>query len=203
MKWLFNGYNSSISSSFNLSPSLYILPVLSLRSDLKTSLRRVSGPRQRRGNLKTMSSLPNSRWPSPHRQRVSVLYVFTPAVTMLCFTVMSDVFLCVSPLPRPPPLSPIPCLFESSCFHQPLKVRVSCTHFHLVVLSQSLSRLSQPSLPRLGGHAAHLHYSGTLCQKSFSHTFMNKPPTPVFVYVLIFSTRPGLVVRDRVPGEMN
>lgn len=58
------------------------------------------------------------------------------------------------------------------CFHQPLKVRISRTHF---VLFFFFFHTSSPAFltllfPLLGGHSAHLHYSATLCQNSISHT---------------------------------
>lgn len=110
----------------------------------------------------------------------------TIPVIMLCFPVMSNVFLRFSPLPHPSPLSPdtMSISILLLCFHQPLKVRISRIHFPFSsFFSHIFSSLSHPSLPLLGGHAAHLHYSTTLCQNSISHKFMNKPPTPVFVCV--------------------
>lgn len=110
---------------------LYILAFLSLRLDLRTSLRRVSGPRQKRINLKTMSSLPNSPWPSPHRQRVSVWLV---CFYYCCYHVvfhgneqcLSLFFTSPTSLPSFSDSMSISILLFS--FHQPLKVRISHTH---------------------------------------------------------------------------
>lgn len=58
-----------------LCPTLpTVFPSFSLH--LRTSLKIVSGPSQKRRNLKIMNSLPNLPWPSPHRQRVSVWIFF-------------------------------------------------------------------------------------------------------------------------------
>lgn len=189
---------SFLSPSVSLFFFVYILAFLSLRLDLKTSLRTVSGPRQKRGNLKTMSSLPNSPWPSPRRQRVSVWLV---CFYYCCYHVvfhsneqcLSLFHTSPASLPSLPNSMSISILLLS--FHQPLKVRISRTHLHLVLFSHIFSSLSHPFLPLLGGHTAHLHYSAMLCQNSISHKFMNKPPTPVFVYVFIFSMCPWLVVQ--------
>lgn len=59
----------------SISPSLCVRPFFSLRSDLRTSLRKAFGPRRRRRLWRPVSSLPNSLWPSPHRQSVSVWLV--------------------------------------------------------------------------------------------------------------------------------
>lgn len=173
----------------------------SLRSDLKTSLRTVSGPRQKRSNLKTMSSSPNSLWPSPRRQRVSVCLVcfYSCGYHVVFQSNKQCLSLCLSPLPHLLPSLPnsISISILLLCFHQPLKVRISHTHFHLVVFSHFSSSLFHPSFSPRGGHTAHLHYSAMLCQNSNSHEFMNKPPTPVVVYVVIYSVCPWLVVQRR------
>lgn len=76
---------------FTLSPLLpfvllymmFFPPPLSL--ELRTSLKIVSGPSQKRKNLKTMNSLPNLPWPSPHRQSVSVWSIFYLFIFLNCF----------------------------------------------------------------------------------------------------------------------
>lgn len=86
--------------------TLYLLAFLSLRSALTTSLKTVSGPKQKRRNLKTMNSLPNSPWPSPRRQGVSVWLVY---FYYCCYHVVSPSNECffVSHLSHiPSPLSP-------------------------------------------------------------------------------------------------
>lgn len=155
MIWLSNAYNTSVSPSFclPLCPSFYLCTYLafcSLRLQLRTSLRTVSGPRQKRRNLKTMSSLPNSPQPSPRSQSVSVrlvcfYFLFSTAVIMLCPTVMSNVFFLtpLTSLPSLPNSMPISILLL--CFHQPLKVRISRTHFHLAVFF--FTHLLQPFSP--------------------------------------------------------
>lgn len=144
MIWLSNSYNTSLSSSHfvSLFLSLYILAFLSLRSDLRTSLRTVSGPRQKRINLKTMSSLPNSPWLSPHRQRVSVWLV---CFYYCCYhVVFHSNEQCLSHLP---PLSPRLHVYFNPPVLLPSATKgknLTHTHFHLVLF---FTHLLQPFSP--------------------------------------------------------
>lgn len=150
---------------------------------MRTSLKTVFGQRQKRTNMKTMNSLLNSPWPSLCRQRVSALSfcVFAPAVVFPSNEQCLSLFIISSTFP---PLFIPGSVPFSIPLHQLLKVRISPTHFHLFLYSHIFLSLSHLSLPRLGGHTAHLHYSAMLYQNSISPKFMNKPPTPVFVFFL-------------------
>lgn len=95
-------------------------------------------------------------------------------------------------------------MYISILLLQPLKVRISQTHFHLVFYSHSFS-LSHGSLPVLGEHFARLQYSAMLCQNSISYKFMNKPPTPLLVFAFFLPMWLWLSVQRwrLLVGEMN
>lgn len=111
----------------------------------------------------------------------------TTPVIMLCFPVMSNVFLRFSPLPHPSPLSPdtMSISILLLCFHQPLKVRKSRIHFPF----SSFFRTSSPAfltLPFLCSEdTLHIYIIQQHCVKTASHTssWINHPHLCLCVFV--------------------
>lgn len=140
------------------------------------------------------------------KEWVCVLCVSTTTpVIMLCFPVMSNVFLRFSPLPHPSPLSPdtMSISILLLCFHQPLKVRISRIHFPFSSFFHTSSQVFL-TLPFLCSEdTLHIYIIQQRCVKTASHTSSWINHTCVCVCLFIFLMCPWLVVqRHSLPGKM-
>lgn len=145
----------------------FVFALLS-RSAPRTSLKTVSGPRPRRRDLSATNSLPNLRWPSHRRQRVSVCLWVSLTAAIVFHSSFNEPLLFVFPLV---------CLFffclhffgwclVFQLLHQKVKVWISVNTLPFCTSPSHPHRPFTPFFYFTEGHATHLHYSATVCQNS-------------------------------------